>query len=669
MYRFATVFEGLKNMTPKSNYTSDQIQVLEGLEPVRKRPGMYIGSTGQEGLHHLVTEIVNNSMDEAIGGYANHVRVELHKDGSVVVYDNGRGIPYDVKKEYGVSALELAYTKLHAGGKFGGGGYKVSSGLHGVGASVVNALSEWCRVIVRRGDDLVIQEYANGGKVLRPVEKLDPKKPVTKIKGSEWNIDLAKWSHESGTIVQFKPDKEIFETTKFNPNFFIAQLREYAYLTAGIKFELIDYINDTSRAFYFEGGIKAYLLSLNRNKEVLNKAPFYVKKEVDAVNVEVAFQYNDSFAENVVCFANHLKNSEGGTHLTGFRTALTRVINDYARNKGYLKDKDAGLTGEDLREGLTAIISINLDSETLQFEGQTKAKLGNTNVRQAVETAVKEGLESFLQENPRDAQAIIEKNVLALKARMAAKAARDTVIRKTALEGGGVLPGKLADCSLKDREKTEIFIVEGDSAGGSAKQGRDRNTQAILPLFGKVLNTERARLDKIVDSDKFKSLIIAIGAGIGEQYEPTKLRYGKVIIMADADADGMHIMTLYLTFFYRHMPEIVNGGHIYVAVPPLYKAIWGKEKKYLFDDVERTAFLKTSNGAKAIIQRFKGLGEMNAEELWETTMDPKTRKMKKISIGDAAKADEVFTMLMGEEVAPRKRFIQTHAKQANLDIM
>lgn len=656
-------------MATTNNYNADQIQVLEGLEPVRIRPGMYIGSTGQEGLHHLVTEIVNNSMDEAMGGYANHIKLELFKNGSIAIYDNGRGIPYDIKKGYGVSVLELAYTRLHAGGKFGGGGYKVSSGLHGVGASVVNALSTWCRVIVKRGDEYVMQEYENGGKVLGPVAKIDPAKAKTKLDSSTWNIDLSKWNYESGTIVQFLPDAKIFETIKFNFKHFIEQLREYAYLTAGIKFELKDHNTGQHLTYYFEGGIKAYLASLNKNRKVLNNKPFFCSKEVDGVLVEAALQYNDSFNETVLCFANHLKNSEGGTHLTGFRSALTKSVNDYARKNNILKEKDANLTGDDLREGLTAIISVNLDSMTLQFEGQTKAKLGNTNVRQAVDTVVKEALEAFLEENPKDAYAIVEKNVLALKARMAAKAARDSVIRKTALEGGGVLPGKLADCSEKDREKTEIFIVEGDSAGGSAKQGRNRETQAILPLFGKVLNTERARLDKIVDSDKFKWLIIALGAGIGDQYESTKLRYGKIIIMADADADGMHIMTLYLTFFFRHMPKIIEDGHIYVAMPPLYKAVWGKEKKYLFDDRERTTFLRTDKGQKALIQRFKGLGEMNAEELWETTMDPASRMLKQINIEDAAKADEVFTMLMGEEVAPRKRFIQTHAKQANLDIM
>jgi DNA gyrase subunit B len=656
------------NTNTKYNYDADQIQVLEGLEPVRKRPGMYIGTTGQDGLHHLVTEIVNNSMDEAIAGFADHIKVEFFKDGSVAIYDNGRGIPYDVKKEYGVSALELAFTKLHAGGKFGGGGYKVSSGLHGVGASVVNALSEWTRVLVKRGDNVVIQEYATGGKVVRPVEKIDPKKPVSKIKGAEWSVDVENWNYESGTIVQFQPDGTIFETTDFNYKFFVNQLREYAYLTAGIKFEVVDHRVTQNYTFYFEGGIKTFLKSLNRNKTPLNPSIFHVQKEYDDIMVEASLQYNNSFTENVLTFANHIKNPEGGTHLTGFRSALTKTVNDYARKYNILKDKDPNLMGDDLREGLTAVISVKMDSATLQFEGQTKAKLGNSNVRQAVETIVKDGLDKFFEENPKDAHAIIEKNILALKARMAAKAARDTIIRKTALDGGGILPGKLADCSEKSPEKTELFIVEGDSAGGSAKQGRNREFQAILPLFGKILNTERSRLDKIMDSDKLKNLVIAIGAGIGEQYNSEKIRYNKLIIMADADVDGAHIATLYLTFFYRHMKELIDNGHIYMATPPLYKAVWGKEKQYLFDDKEREQFLKTEKGGKAIIQRFKGLGEMNAEELWETTMNPETRRLKQITIEDAAQADEVFTMLMGEEVPLRKRFIQTHAKSANIDI-
>jgi len=468
--------------------------------------------------------------------------------------------------------------------------------------------------------------------------------------------------------VQFKPDKDIFETTNFDLKFFVNQIREYAYLTAGIKFEVLDHRSDQKHVFYFEGGIKAYLDSLNKNKEVINKKPFYVQKQYKDVNVEVAMQYNDTFRENVICFANHLKNPEGGTHLTGFRTALTRCLNDYARKIGALKDRDDNLSGDDLKEGLTAIISVSLNSSDIQFEGQTKSKLGNTSARIAVEAVVKEALEQYLAENPKDAAAIISKNILSYKARMAAKAARDTVIRKTALESGGVLPGKLADCSEKNPKLTELFLVEGDSAGGTAKQARNRETQAILPIFGKILNTERARLDKIVDSEKFKDIIVAIGCGIGDQFNASKLRYNKIIIMADADTDGMHINSLYLTFFYRHMPELIKNGNIYVAFPPLYKAVWGKEKKYLFTDRDKEEFLKTEEGKKAIVQRFKGLGEMNAEELWETTMNPETRRLKKITVEDAEHADEVFTTLMGEEVAPRKRFITTHAHEANIDI-
>ncbi|MFH1648703.1 MAG: ATP-binding protein, partial [Patescibacteria group bacterium] len=507
--------------TKKSNpeaYGAEQIQVLEGLDPVKKRPGMYIGSTGQEGLHHLVTEIINNSMDEAIAGHADRILVEFNKDGSCSIYDNGRGVPFEIKEGYGVSALELAFTKLHAGGKFGGSGYKVSSGLHGVGSSVVNALSKWFRVVTRRDGKTMIQEYQNGGDIVRPVEKFDPKKP-SKLKGADWSINLGDWNDDSITIVQFKPDEDIFETTDFDLKFFITQVREYAYLTAGDKFELLDHRSDQKYSFYFEGGIKSFLSAINRNKGLLNEKVFYIRKDYKDIDVEVALQYNDSFRENVICFANHLKNIEGGTHLTGFRSALTKVINDYARKNGILKEKDPNLSGEDLREGLAAIISVKVNSQELQFEGQTKAKLGNTIVRHAVEAVVKESLEQFLNENPRDAQSIVGKNILAFKARMAAKAARDTVIRKTALDGGGVLPGKLADCSSKDNERTELFIAEGDSAGGSAKQARDREIQAVLPIFGKILNTERARLDKIVDSDKFKDLIIGLGTGIGETFD------------------------------------------------------------------------------------------------------------------------------------------------------
>ena len=655
-------------MPKNTEYSAEQIQVLEGLEPVRKRPGMYIGSTGEEGLHHLVTEIVNNAMDEGIAGFANHIRLIFYKDGSCAVFDNGRGIPFGIKKGYGVSALELAFTKLHAGGKFGGGGYKVSSGLHGVGASVVNALSKWCRVVVKRENEIVLQEYEDGGKTIRPLEKVNPQKPATKVKDSKWNLDLGSWDYENYSIVQFLPDSTIFETTDFKTKYFLNQLKEYAYLTAGITFEVIDERSEIHENFCFEGGIKSYLLSLNRNKQPIHPTPFYINKEYESIQVEVALQYNDSFNENVLCFANHLKNIEGGTHLTGFRSALTKTVNDYARKSGLLKGEEENLSGDDLKEGLTAIISVQLDSDKLQFEGQTKGKLGNTIVRQAVDTVAKEALEAFLVENPKDAKAIVEKNVLAFKARIAAKAARDTVIRKSILDaGGGVLPGKLADCSLKDPAKTELFIVEGDSAGGSAKQGRNRETQAILPLFGKILNTERARLDKIVESEKFKNLIVAVGAGVGEHYNSEKLRYHKIIIMADADSDGMHIMTLYLTFFYRHLPKLIEDGYVYVAVPPLFKATLGKEKKYLFDEDERNSFLKSKSNEKSVIQRFKGLGEMNAEELWETTMNPETRKLLKITVEDASHADEIFTMLMGSEVPPRKRFIQTHAREAVID--
>ena len=657
-----------KRKTPlPGEYGADQIQVLEGLDPVRKRPGMYIGSTGQRGLHHLVTEIVNNSMDEAIAGYADHIKVEFFKNGSVAVYDNGRGVPYDMKEAYGASALELAFTKLHAGGKFGGGGYKVSSGLHGVGSSVVNALSSWMRVIVKREKETVMQEYENGGEPTGNVHKVDLKDP-TDLDKNTWNINLKEWDHDSGTIVHFKPDPDVFETTDFAYEYFVNQIREYAYLTAAIKFEIIDHREDQHYTFYFEDGIKAFLKSLNRNRKVINQEIFYVQNEQEDVEVEVAIQYNNSYAENVLTFANHIKTIEGGTHLTGFRSALTRTINNYAREKGILKEKDPNLAASDLREGLTAIVSVKLNSDELQFEGQTKGKLGNSNVRGVVESVMREGLETYLEEHPADAERIIKKNVLALRARIAAKAARKTVLRKSALESGGVLPGKLADCSTKNNKKAELFIVEGDSAGGSAKQARDREFQAILPLFGKVLNTERARLDRIVSSVKFKDLIVAIGAGIGEQYDPESLRYGKLIIMADADSDGMHIMTLYLTFFYRHMSELVENGNVYIAVPPLFKATWGKNKEYLFDEEERKKFVKTDKGDKAIIQRFKGLGEMNPRELWETTMNPETRRLKKITVEDAAGADEVFTTLMGRRVPPRKRFIQTHAKQANVDI-
>lgn len=653
----------------KQDYSAEHIQVLEGLEPVRKRPGMYIGSTDITGLHHLVTEIVNNAVDEALVGVCNNIQIIFHKDGSATISDNGRGIPTETKKEYGISALELVYTKLHAGGKFGGGGYKVSSGLHGVGASVVNALSEWVTIVVKRGTKYHFIEFADGGKTSIKLTEFSPK-DLSKLKTQNKNLEevLKTWAPESGTLVTFKPDKKIFENTSFRYETLREQYKEYAYLTANVKFEITDERSDQSATYYFEGGIESFIKTLNRHKNTLNSKPFYTNKTIGDVLVEIAVQYNDTFSENVLTFANNVKTYEGGSHLTGFRSALTKSISDYIKKQGFLKEGTEGPTGEDFREGLTAIISVKLPSDRLQFEGQTKNKLGNADVRPAVEQVMKEAFDTYLEENPRDASAIVEKNILAYKARVAARAARETVIRKSALEGGGVLPGKLADCREKDPSKGELYIVEGDSAGGTAKQGRDRDTQAILPLFGKTLNTERARLDKIIDSEKLKPLIIAIGAGIGEQFNEDKLRYHKVIIMSDADVDGSHIRTLYLTFFFRHMPEIVKKGYVYIAVPPLYKVTMGKEKKYLLDDHALEEFKKVHKDAKVTIQRFKGLGEMNAEELWDTTMNPKARVLKKITIEDSAKADEVFTTLMGEEVSARRKFIQTHAKQANLDV-
>jgi len=649
-----------------NQYSAEQIQVLEGLEPVRKRPGMYIGSTDQTGLHHLVTEIVNNAVDEAMAEYADKINILFHKDNFVTVVDNGRGIPTDIKEGYGVSALELVMTKLHAGGKFGGGGYKVAGGLHGVGSSVVNALSDWMCVLVKRGDSLFVQEYNLG----TPKYKVKEYKNIEDVKVEfEYPIKGVEFlkTSDSGTIVSFKPSPQFFGDNRINIKTLTEQFREYAYLTAKLQFNIEDENENTKNIFYFEGGIKSFVRELNRHKKVLNDTIFYIHKKYEEVDVECAMQYNDSFSENVLCFANTIKNPEGGSHLTGFRSALTRTINDYIKKHNLTKNGNVTLTGEDLREGLTTIISVKLDSQKLQFEGQTKGKLGNAEARIAVETVIKEALDLYLEENPKDAEQILSKIFLAAKARMAARAARDAVVRKGALEGT-TLPGKLADCREKDPAKSEIFIVEGDSAGGPAKQGRNRENQAILPLFGKVLNTERARLDKIIKSDKLKTLIVALGGGISDQFNIDKVRYHKIIIMADADVDGSHIITLYLTFFFRHLRTLIERGFVYVAVPPLYKATWSKERKYLLDDEEKDKFLKNSTYKNVIIQRFKGLGEMNPDELWETTMNPETRVLKNIAIEDAQKADETFDILMGEEVEPRKRFIQTHAKQAELDV-
>jgi len=628
-----------------STYGIEEIQVLEGLEPVRKRPGMYIGSTDQTGLHHMVTEIVNNSVDEVLAGRGSRAEVILHKDNSITVSDDGGGIPVEELPKYKKSALEILMTKLHAGAKFGGGAYKVSGGLHGVGSSVVNALSEWCRVEVRRGGKIYSQEYKRGN-------------PTTKVVAG-------KATTETGTKTTFKPDRKIFSELASDFNFFKTQFRQYCYLTQGLTIHLHDERTDEEQTFYFEGGVGSFVQSLNRHKKALTDEPFYVRQEKDGIDIEVAFQYNDGFSENVLCFANNIQNPEGGTHLTGFRSALTRALNDYAVKQNIVKDNKSKLTGEDVREGLTAIVSIKMDVQNLQFEGQTKAKLGNAEIRPLVDSTVREHLETYLEENPSQARIIIEKNVLAFKARVAAKAARDTVIRKGALEGGG-LPGKLSDCQERDPAKSELFIVEGDSAGGSAKQARDRKTQAILPLGGKILNTERNRLDKILKFEELRALIIALGMGIGDIIEPEKLRYHKVVIMTDADVDGLHIMTLLLTFFYRHLKQVIEGGYLYIAMPPLFRIQKGKEVQYVYSDEERDTAVQKLD--KPTIQRFKGLGEMNPEQLWETTMDPETRILKKVEIEDAALADEVFTTLMGAEVPPRKRFIQTHAKQAEVDI-
>jgi len=698
-----------KGSTP--TYGIEQIEVLEGLEPVHKRPGMYIGSTDQTGLQHLVTEIVNNSVDEVLADRGDRIDVTLHKDGSISVADNGGGIPIEEIPRFKKSALEILMTKLHAGAKFGGGAYKVSGGLHGVGSSVVNALSEWCKVEVRRGGKVYTQEYARG-KPTTPVKEIKKHAASTgrrlgrphsfgagAPKSGAGEPSPQASGFETGTTTTFKPDPKVFKDAQLDFEFFRRQFRQYCYLTSGLTIHLEDEPRDDEATFYFEGGVKSFVRSLNRHKKPLTDEPFYIHKEEEGIDVEVALQYNNGFSENVLCFANNIQNPEGGTHLTGFRSALTRVLNDYVEGHDLFK-KGKRLSGNDVREGLTAIVSVKMDVQELQFEGQTKAKLGNAEAKSVVESVVRQALESYLEESPTDAEDILEKNILAYRARVAARAARETVIRKGALAGAS-LPGKLADCQEKDPSKSELFIVEGPSAGGSAKQGRDRATQAILPLGGKILNTERHRLEKILKFEELKALVVALGMGIGEVLEPEKLRYHKVIIMTDADVDGQHIMTLLLTFFFRHLPQVIKQGNLYVAMPPLFRIQKGKKAQYVYSEKEKDNVVKALTGdpthrsqarqthsfgvgapksgadesnpqaeghSKMTIQRFKGLGEMNPEQLWETTMDPKTRILKKIRIEDAAEADEVFTTLMGSEVPPRKRFIQTHAKQAEVDI-
>jgi DNA gyrase subunit B len=629
-----------------ADYTAASIQVLEGLEAVRRRPGMYIGSTDERGLHHLVWEVVDNSIDEAMAGHAATILVTIRQDGTVIVQDDGRGIPVG-KHSTGKDALEVVHTVLHAGGKFGGGGYKVSGGLHGVGVSVVNALSVWMRVESARDGSIWVQEYERG----------KPKAAVKKI-GPQGT--------RRGTLTMFRADPEVFEAIDYSFEVISQRLRESAYLTKGVWITLTDERVDRERSFYFEGGLQSFVRHLNRNKETLHNRPIYVERKEGSTAVEVALQYNDTYTENVLAFANNINTPDGGSHVTGFRAALTSSLNDWARRAGVLKDSDTNLSGEDVREGLTAVISVKLTDP--QFEGQTKAKLGNPEVKGQVQTAVADSLGQYLDENPADGRRIIEKCLTAARAREAARKARDLVIRKGALDGMS-LPGKLADCQERDPARSELYIVEGDSAGGSAKQGRDRRFQAVLPLRGKLLNVEKARLDKILSSENVRPLIIALGAGIGESFDVTKLRYHRIIIMTDADVDGAHIRTLLLTFFYRHMPEVVDSGYLYIAQPPLYRVSTGKQTRYAQSEKERERIVKEFNVKNLSVQRFKGLGEMNADQLWETTMNPETRTLLRVDSENAALADEIFTMLMGEKVGPRKDFIKTEARKVqNLDV-
>jgi len=626
-------------------YGAEQIQVLEGLEPVRRRPGMYIGSTDSRGLHHLVWELVDNSVDEAMAGEADRIVVTLHEDGSCTVADNGRGIPVAVHPQEGRSSLEVVLTVLHAGGKFGGGGYKVSGGLHGVGMSVVNALSEKLQVWVHRDGKEHFQEYVRG----------EPLAPV-KVLGK---------SDQRGTVVRFWPDRMVFPDTTFDRDLILHRLREMAFLNKRLTLVLDDDKAGYPTTFYFEGGILSFVRYLNRGKGLINQTPFYVDREVESTQIEIAIQYNSSFVETVLSFANNIHTAEGGSHLTGFRAALTNALNRYARKASLLKEQDPNLTGEDVREGLTAVVSVKLLEP--QFEGQTKTKLGNAEVQGQVSAVLMEGLTQYLDENPGEGRRIIEKSLTAARAREAARKARDLVQRKSLLESS-TLPGKLADCSERDPSRCELYIVEGDSAGGTAKAGRDRRTQAILPLRGKILNVEKARLDKILTSEEIRNLITALGTGIGERFEYDKLRYHRIITMTDADVDGSHIRTLLLTFFYRYFPDLIERGHVYMAQPPLYKVSKGKQTKWVYSDEERDREVKRL-GARTEVSRFKGLGEMNADQLWETTMNPESRTLLRVDIQDAAEVNDIFEKLMGSDVEPRKKFIQAHAKSVtNLDI-
>ncbi len=643
-------------MSRDNHYDESQIQVLEGLEAVRRRPGMYIGSTDERGLHHLVYELVDNAVDEALAGYCDTINVTLLADGSVRVEDNGRGFPVGIHPKMGRPAVEVCLTVLHAGGKFGGGGYKVSGGLHGVGASVVNALSSHLKVTVYQDGKVYEQEYARG-KIL-------------------YDLKCVGETDKTGTTIAFYPDVKtgetpepgIFETGKFEFDTLRTRFREMAFLNKGIKITLVDERVEPSleKTYHYEGGIISFVEYLNRNKEPLTKEPIYIEGARDTSTIEVALQWNAGFTESVFCFANNILNPEGGTHLAGFRSALTRVINDYGRKAKILKDSDANLAGEDVREGLTAIISVKLVEP--QFEGQTKAKLGNSEIRPAVDSLVAEKLSTYFEENPAAARAVMDKCLSAARAREAARKARDLTRRKTALESAA-LPGKLADCSERDPAKCEIFLVEGDSAGGSAKTGRDRHFQAILPLRGKILNVEKTRMDKVLANAEIKAMITAFGGGFGQDFDPEKLRYHRIVCMTDADVDGSHIRILLLTFFYRHMPKLIEDGYVYIAQPPLYKVTRGKTSRYVYDDEALQAYLdELGRDAKPEIQRYKGLGEMSAEQLWDTTMNPETRVMLRVQMKDAISADEMFTLLMGDQVEPRREFIEQNAQLAELDI-
>ncbi|OXT06641.1 DNA topoisomerase (ATP-hydrolyzing) subunit B [Thermoanaerobacterium thermosaccharolyticum] len=633
-------------MANDETYGASQIQILEGLEAVRKRPGMYIGSTSSRGLHHLVYEIVDNSIDEALAGYCKNIDVVIHKDNSVSVIDDGRGIPTDIHPQTGKSGVEVALTVLHAGGKFNNDVYKVSGGLHGVGLSVVNALSKRLEVIVKQNGKVYEQKYERG------VPKSD-----LKIIGD---------TDETGTTITFAPDDEIFETLEYDYDILSQRLRELSFLNKGVRIRLMDERDGKEDVFHYEGGIVEFVKYLNRNKEVLHPEPIYMESKSDTYEVEVAMQYNDSYTENIFSFANNIDTREGGTHLIGFKAALTKVINDYARKFNIIKDNDKNLQGEDVREGLTAIISVKLMNP--QFEGQTKTKLGNSEMRSIVDSVVTEKLTAFMEENPSLSKVILEKATSAARAREAARKARELTRRKSALESTS-LPGKLADCSEKDASKCELYLVEGDSAGGSAKMGRDSRYQAILPLRGKILNVEKARLDRILSSDEIKAMITALGTGIGSDFDISKLRYHKVVIMTDADVDGSHIRTLLLTFFYRFMRPLIENGNVYIAQPPLYKIEKNKKVYYAYSDKELDNILKEIGRENYNVQRYKGLGEMDAEQLWDTTMDPEKRTMLKVSLDDAIAADEIFTILMGDKVEPRREFIEKYAKTVrNLDI-